>query len=275
MHSQLENNRKYQEKRRRKLGILTRKEIRTRNAMAFTEQAKIVHGQYDYHAVVYHRADHKVEIICKVHGKFKQSPTAHIQQKQGCPTCAKNIRAKICGYPRKTTEQFIKEAKQKHGKKYDYSQTKYTNIVSKLKIICVEHGAFEQEAKAHLRGQGCPVCANIARSIIFESRGEKYIKEELIKRGVYFEKQKTFSECKRKLLLRYDFYLPDYNVLIEFDGEQHYTFVPKFHGTLAGLKQVQQRDQIKDKFAKDNNIKLCRIRFDQYEEIPNKLNELL
>lgn len=60
---------------------------------------------------------------------------------------------------RKTTEQFIKEARDKHGDKYDYSQTEYLSAHTKLTIICPKHGPFTQEAKSHLRGNKCPKCS--------------------------------------------------------------------------------------------------------------------
>lgn len=59
---------------------------------------------------------------------------------------------------RKTTEEFIAEAKVKHDDKYDYSLTVYEDSKLKVKIICPEHGVFEKIPNAHLMGQGCPKC---------------------------------------------------------------------------------------------------------------------
>ncbi len=63
---------------------------------------------------------------------------------------------------RKTTEQFIEQANQKHNFKFDYSKTIYTGIKNKITIICKLHGEFEQLADKHLnetKGQGgCPEC---------------------------------------------------------------------------------------------------------------------
>lgn len=60
---------------------------------------------------------------------------------------------------RKTTEDFIAEAKLVHGDKYDYSKTNYINSRIKVTIICSKHGEFEQIAKSHSRGNGCKACA--------------------------------------------------------------------------------------------------------------------
>ena len=58
-----------------------------------------------------------------------------------------------------TTEEFIRRAKEVHGDKYDYSKVEYVNNLTKVCIICPEHGEFWQIAKDHLRGQGCSKCA--------------------------------------------------------------------------------------------------------------------
>lgn len=60
---------------------------------------------------------------------------------------------------RKTTEQFIEEAMAVHGDTYDYSQVDYVGNKVKVKIICPEHGIFEQAPVKHLIGQGCPKCS--------------------------------------------------------------------------------------------------------------------
>jgi len=88
---------------------------------------------------------------------------------------------------RKTTEQFIKEAKQVHGDKYDYSQVEYKNAHSKVKIICKDHGIFEQAPHEHLAGQGCPKCPKAKIPKSFDKRACSS-KSEI----------KTLGEIKRK-----------------------------------------------------------------------------
>ena len=64
---------------------------------------------------------------------------------------------------KKTIEAFILEAKTIHGDKYDYSKVLYESSAKKVCIICPEHGEFWQIPSAHLRGRGCPLCANLKR----------------------------------------------------------------------------------------------------------------
>ena len=86
------------------------------------------------------------------------------------------------------------------------------------------------------------------------------------------KKKKTFKGCKSKKLLQFDFYLPKYNILIEYDGIQHYKPVG-FFGGKKEFKETQMRDNIKNKYCKDNNINLIRIRYD--ENIEERLSFLL
>jgi very-short-patch-repair endonuclease len=58
-----------------------------------------------------------------------------------------------------TKEEFIQKCKEKHGNRYNYSKVEYKNISSKIIIICEEHGEFNQNAKNHKEGQGCPICS--------------------------------------------------------------------------------------------------------------------
>lgn len=136
---------------------------RTSSTETFIKHAINIHGidSYNYSLVKYTLAHVPVEIVCKVHGKFKQSPNSHLNGR-GCPKCGELQRAET---KRRTTEQFVEEAKRVHGNTFDYSITKYTNIDDILTIICKEHGDFKQIAYNHLKGSICPYCAEIQKQI--------------------------------------------------------------------------------------------------------------
>lgn len=91
-----------------------------------------------------------------------------------------------------------------------------------------------------------------------KSRGEMYVENLLKEFNIYFEKQKSFENCKRKKRLRFDFFLPIQNICIEYDGEQHYKPI-KYWGGEENFKEIQLNDQIKNDFCKKNNIRLVRI----------------
>jgi predicted GIY-YIG superfamily endonuclease len=107
-------------------------------------------SKYDYSLVNYINARNKVNIICTEHGIFEQTPNDHISG-HGCPSCS--VGGKL------TTKNFISKANQKHKHIYDYSLVNYIHSHFKVKIICKEHGIFEQKPNNHLSGQGCPSCA--------------------------------------------------------------------------------------------------------------------
>lgn len=120
------------------------------NNEEFIKRAKNVHGdKYDYSLVEYISYHIKVKIICSKHGIFEQSPSKHLYQ--NCPRCVGNVR--------NTNDEFINMSNIIHKNRYDYSLVKYINAHTKIKIICKEHGIFEQEPRAHLYGYGCPQCS--------------------------------------------------------------------------------------------------------------------
>ena len=217
----------------------------------FIEKAKLIENNtYDYSLTNYINSKTKVKIICPEHGIFEVTP-ANFYNSKGCP---------ICSIPFKTIGEFIENANKIHNYMYDYSLSIYAGSKSKIKIICPKHGIFEQIPNSHLQGAGCPKCN--------QSRGEIKITEILIRNNILFETQKTFNECKNHKILFFDFYLPEYNICIEYDGIQHFEPIEYFGGEKE-LKTIQERDAIKNKYCKDNYINLLRIRFD--ENIEDKL----
>ena len=137
----------------------------------FIKEATKKHkGKYDYSKVDYVNTYTKVCIICPEpgHGEFWQTPNNHTQGKC-CPKCS--------GHYVPTTEEWIASVRKVHGDKYDYSKLKYISAHTKVCIICPEHGEFWQEANSHIRGQGCPKCANEATGERFRSSKEDFIKK--------------------------------------------------------------------------------------------------
>jgi len=91
------------------------------------------------------------------------------------------------GRPRKTTEQFIKESKQTHGDRYDYSLSDYIGIDNTVKIICPIHNDFEQNAGNHLRGGGCPECKYVEYRKRYHKGIEQFINESIELHGDLYD----------------------------------------------------------------------------------------
>ena len=217
----------------------------TKTTEQFINESQEIHGnKYNYSLVKYINNKTKVKIICKKHGIFEQTPNKHLK-KQHCPICIGNIK--------KTNDQFILDSKKIHGDRYDYILVNYINTKTKVKIICPIHGVFEQIPTNHIDKQyGCPVCK--------ESKGERMIRNILLKNNIKNNTQKRFKKCKNKLSLPFDFYLPDYNTCIEYDGKQHFEPVKRFGGSEQYQKTLIN-DNIKNIFCDKNNINLLRITY--------------
>ena len=227
-----------------KCGIIKILNVTRHTLKQFIDKSNTIHkNKYDYSLVEYKNTDTKVKIICPTHGKFEQKPDHHLSG-HGCPYC----RGKL------TQNMFIDKSNVIHDNKYDYSNVTYINSITNVIIICPKHGDFFQTPEKHLMGRGCRTCN--------DSKGELEIRKILKKNKIYFIKQHKFINCKDKLCLPFDFYLPVYNLCIEYDGEQHFKPL-KFFGGEDGLLDNIKKDSIKDSFCKDTNIKLFRIRYDE------------
>lgn len=213
----------------------------------FIEKVTKIHdGYYTYPKCVYKSARDLITITCPIHGDFKQVAKDHTGG-SGCILCANESKYD-------TNKIFIKKALIVHNNMYSYDNVAYVRSDIKVIITCDKHGDFEQTPAAHLYGQGCPYCR--------ESKGNRLIRQFLTENNIKFEQEKRFDDCRNKKLLPFDFYLPEYNVCIEYDGEQHSTVVEVWGGE-EGLKYRQHNDSIKTRYCYDKNIRLIRIQYNE------------
>lgn len=282
------------------------------------------HGdRYDYSLVEYVNNNTPVKIICPEHGVFEQLPRQHISKKpgdtgRGCPKCGAEIRAKAKSksneewiaifhelhgdkfdysqsdfYGGKRTkvhcvkhdfwftttsqrhqtknggckhcvkddqrtfnlvdqDEIIKRFREVHGEKYDYSKVVYTGSSKKVKIVCPEHGEFLQKPSNHLNGKGCQTCS--------ESKAETRVRVFLENHNIAFEREQTYAELIDKYVLRFDFFIPSLNLLVECHGQQHYFPVTKFGGEERFKTQIRC-DKKKIEYAKKNGINYLEIPF--------------
>ena len=204
------------------------------------------HGQrYDYHLTdLEYENGKKLKIICKTHGVFEQRLGDHLAG-GNCPECVKEE-------TEVSVNDFSFESIKHHGNTYGYNFVfeDYTKANAMVRILCKKHGVFQQRAGDHRRGVGCPHCNG--------SRGESAIRSFLVRNKVGFTFQKTYPDLKsdKGWAYRFDFYLPDFNTLVEYDGKQH-----SEAGYLNDydLSSVEETDKIKTDYAKINNIDLIRI----------------
>jgi len=171
-----------------------------------------------------------VTIICPIHGGFPQTMHDHIYKKSGCRFCGSIRRAKS---KTKSSKQFEKEANTVHNGIYTYHND-YVCVNGEVRITCRIHEDFFQTPNSHINlGQGCP-------------------------------------DCKNKKSLPFDFYLPERNICIEFQGIQHYE-PREFFGGEKTFKERKFLDNIKREYCKDNNIKLLEISYKDFKNIEDIL----
>ena len=237
-----------------KCGLLKRAQKRRSNTEQFIKRAKEIHGdKYDYSVSEYNGADNPITIICKKHGPFSIPASKHIQGK-GCQKCGNERKG---AYRKVSLEDFIRRAKEKHGDKYDYSLVDLKNTWSKVDIICPIHGVFSQKVNDHLRGIGCLECGKkfgVSEREVLSALQDKYGNVEY---------QKPFPFLKSKTSYqKLDYYLPDYNIGIEYQGSQHFGSNKRFGGEV-GYEKVKERDARKFRKCEENGIKMFYISFER------------
>ena len=221
----------------------------------FLKKCKQKHGDKYQYLDVYINSSTEIRILCPEHGLFIQVAHNHTRG-VGCRKCGV---IKAHQKFKRDTNWFIKTANKKHSNKYDYSKTIYLGSQPKLIITCRKHGEFEQKAYSHLAGKGCKKCNS--------SIGEQKVRYWLTENNIDFVEQKRFKTCKYIKTLSFDFYIKSLNLLIEFDGEQHFTSKNKknkrWDNPIEKFEIIKLRDKIKNQWCIDNGIDLFRIKFTQ------------
>lgn len=216
----------------------------------FVERTKISHPNLEVLSK-YKGKDNYVTVRCKIHDYTYKTTPHRLIAGNNCQKCYDEKRGDTI---RRDTDIILKECRDVHRNKYQYPYLKdeYLNNKSKITIICPLHGEFKQSINSHLSKQsGCPKCnqSHMERDIIQILTDNDILTQEQykplwLKNGVG---QKSL-----------DFYLPEHNIAIECQGEQH--FLPRkiFKGE-EGLENTIQRDITKNLACKENNINLLYI----------------
>ena len=206
----------------------------------------------------------KIKCRCRVDKyEWETIPSILLNHKCGCPKCSGNIQ--------KSHEEFIKDFIKKNISANEIEVLeKYKNSHTKIKCKCRLDGyEWEVTPSSLLNGTGCPKCN--------ESKGEKRIGKYLKENNIKFKPQKKFNDLLGvgSKQLSYDFYLPKYNLLIEFQGEQHERCMDIFHATENDFKKQQEHDKRKREYAEEHNIELLEIWYWDYDKIENILSQEL
>lgn len=156
----------------------------------------------------------------------------------------------------------------------DYELINFVPKGKRSKCIFKYNGAFIKDGidrcfECTLEGF---IISGVNHPFITSSQGEREILLFLEDKGIKYLTQYKFDDCRMINPLRFDFYLPDYNICIEYNGKQHYQSIQYFGGDKNFQKQ-QQRDGIKRKYCRRNNIKLIEIAYN--DDFNISMNNLL
>lgn len=181
----------------------------------------------------------KLKLECP-NGHYHEIRLDSFQNGSGCKQCMKN---KMMNNKDDVIEKL---------KNMGYNPlSEYKGSKIKMRFLCTNGHEFEATYDNIMSGYGsCPICNS--------SSGEQRISNFLIRNNIYFIPQYRFDNCKYQHTLPFDFYLPDLNIAIEYDGELHYKPIEHFGGDLR-FYEYQIRDEIKTKYCNDNGIYLLRI----------------
>ena len=231
------------------------KKIESKNSKEFADNL-------DFTESCYTQIHEKINVRCIKHNnKFNIVPTSLVRG-ICCKLCTKE--AAILKHSQKQLPNFLNLCKKVHGDTYNYNLVKYINSNTPVVIVCPIHGEFVQKPGIHLMGSGCAACGI--------SQGESTI-------AVFLKENKIEHIHQYKVKINnsnhwFDFYISEKNIIIEFNGMQHY-FPIKYFGGKRTFIETQKRDKLKQQYCKENNIKLLTIHYKYKNNLPNILSKEL
>lgn len=210
----------------------------------------------------------KVEYICLKHedkGIQSISLTKFYDAKQGCKYCAIEKNAEIRSIDKDECEKIT------ISKGLNYIDSYVENGRTLIQFTCDKHidKGLQYFSITQMRKTrcGCKYC-NMSKYT-----NEEKIDSLLKSWNISFERQRSFHECRDKNALPFDFYIPEYNTLIEYQGEQHYKIIQRGSmsedDALENLALIQKHDKIKRDYCKINKINYIEIPYWENDDIEN------
>lgn len=218
--------------------------------------------KFAYDNVKYINNKNKINVTCKkCNNSFDVEALSHLKNGK-CPFCSKRKHY--------TTEEWVSMVKQIYDENlYGYSDVEYIDNKTPVIITCVKHGAYKIRPDNFIHNGGCPKC----HAFKMENEVEMF----LIKNNIRFEFQKKYTWLRCKNPMSLDFYLPEYQIAIECQGEQHFKPI-KYWGGEPTFNTIVNRDKLKIELCKNNGIKIlyyCDIKkYEVNENVFYKLEEL-
>ena len=212
----------------------------------------LVSQEYDFK-----NASSKIKYICPIHSLrgIQKTTLGHLLEGKGCI---------YCGYEKtalaetKTSDECQLLCQQRN---FEFIENKIINNHTFIFFICKRHTEVGIQKMTYQNmkrdGYGCKYCRS---SLVSKSRGEKRIKQFLHDLGINYIQQFRFNDCRDQCTLPFDFYLPDNNIIIEYDGNHHFypvTFNNISHERALLLHNTTKKhDSIKNNYCKNHKIRI-------------------
>lgn len=226
-------------------------------------------------------ATNSLKYICPKHINkgIQKISLGHLKDGRGCYYCGREITesAHMIDLSDDEENKIMCE-----NKGFIYVETIRENGYIYIKYICKKHPeiGIQKMRKGNMKRDnivGCPYCFDTKKFKF--SKGERRISEILDSLNITYIKQYIFENCKDNRCLPFDFYVLDYNLCIEYDGQHHY-YPVTFNGVskeqaIINYKNTLKHDKIKNEYCENNNIKLLRIPFWEFNNIEVIIKEYL
>lgn len=213
------------------------------------------------------KTDQYIVYRCNKHGEMK-TKISNILSGKRCSKCYHEKASERNRFDYDFVEFQIEECGGHLLNKYDY----VNNHMKNLRITCPRCGSIFVTSLINFTQHGGQLCDECYRK---ESIGEFKIRRYLESKSINFQTEKWFSDCRDRNPLPFDFYLPDCNTIIEFDGAQHFKDAEKYFHSSYSYEYCVKHDEIKNNYCKENNIKLIRIPYWDINKIEMILDEQL
>lgn len=205
---------------------------------------------------IYKNRKTPIQCKCKIDGNIWLEAPDDLYRGRGCPECKKRKLRSLHQFDKEEVVEILK----KMNLDIEYDLSSYQNVQSMVKCTCLNCGNVWETAVANIiySKSGCPSCNS--------SKGEKEIRRFLEQNNIKFETQKKFEDCRgNRRPLPFDFYIKDYNLLIEFQGIEHYKPIPFFGGE-SSFEKRKILDEIKRQYAINNGYNFLEISYIDFNE---------
>lgn len=213
----------------------------------------------------YVNVDARINVKCKTCNHIFESSFKSLKNGTKCPECYKEIRKQNSIIPYEQRLEYVRS----FGFDILTPKEEYVDGGQKVNLLCDRGHEYSASLHDFKTGNRCPRCR--------KSKGEVEVSRILDSLHIGYETQYRIKECKFYNCLPFDFYLPSYNLLIEYDGKQHYE-LESFGLDMWNFVDIKMRDTVKNIYCKNNNIELLRIPYWDFNKIEdiikNKINNM-